>query len=74
MIFGLRLEPSITEFGPQMTDILQIENFPFKLWKNLIKNLKILKIKNPKSNLLGKNFFEIFSGDPGDSGHGHSLF
>ena len=49
MIFGLRLEPSITEFGFRMTDILQIEIFPFKLWKNLIKNLgkiKKLKIQN----------------------------
>ena len=47
MIFSLRLEPSITEFGFRMTDILQIEIFPFKQWKNLIKNLgKIKKLKN----------------------------
>jgi len=38
-----RLEPSITEFGSRMTDILQIEIFPFKLWKNLIKNLGKIK-------------------------------
>ena len=43
--FGLRLEPSIIEFGPRMNDILQIEIFPFKLWKNLFKNLKNNKIQ-----------------------------
>ena len=43
MIFGLRLEPSITEFGFRMTEILQIEIFPFKIWKNLIKILGKIK-------------------------------
>ena len=51
MIFGLRLEPSITAFGVRMTDLLQTGFFhliygkinPKNLGK-VIKNFKILKI------------------------------
>ena len=70
MIFGLRLEPSITEFGFRMTNLLQIEFFHLNYGKNLIKNLG--KIKKLKIKILTcpVNFFE----GPSDLGHDHSLF
>ena len=62
MIFDLRLEPSITEFGVRMTDLLQTSFFhliygkinPKKLGK-VIKNKKIIKKKFRCSK---KDFFE----------------
>ena len=64
MIFGLRLDPSITEFEVQMTDLLRTVFFhliygkinPKNLGK-VIKNLKILKII---FSPFEKYFFEIF--------------
>ena len=44
MIFGLRLEPSITEFGVRMTDLLQVGVFHLINGKINPKNLgKVIK-------------------------------
>ena len=57
-----------------MTNILQIEIFPFKIWKNLIKNLEKIKKLKIKNLTRPVKKFQIFSEGPSDLGHDHALF
>ena len=72
MIFGLRLEPSITEFGVRLTYLPQTGFFHLIYGKINPKNLgKVIKkiIFSP----FEKDFFEIFFMSPNDLGHDHDL-
>ena len=64
MIFGLRLESSITEFRVRMTDLLQTGFFHLIYEKinpkHLGKVIKILKILKIIFSLFEKDFFEFF--------------
>ena len=59
MIFGLRLEPSITEFGVRMTDLPRTGFFHLIYGKINPKNLgKVIKNLKKKISLFEKDFFE----------------
>ena len=61
MIFGLKLEPSITEFRVRMTDLLQTGFFHLIYEKINLKNLvKWLKIKKIIFSPFEKDFFNFF--------------
>ena len=74
MIFGLRLEPPITEFGVWMTDLLRTGFFHLIYGKINPKNLGKV-IKNLKNNFfpVRKRFFRNFFICPDDLGYDHVL-
>ena len=74
MIFGLRLKPSITEFGVRMTDLLQMGFFHL-IYGKINKKLTEI-IKKLKNNFLTcpVNFFRKFFKCPIGLGQDHALF
>ena len=71
MIFGLRLEASITEFGVRMTDLLQTGFFHLIYGKINPKNLG--KVIKKIIFYCLKKIFSIFFMCLDDLGHDHDL-